>query len=52
MATYDVQTLLDKWKKGELTTEMAVEHLIQRLLDHEERLRTLERALNQPPQES
>ena len=38
MSTYDAKTLLELWKKGELTTEMAVGHLIQRLLDHEERL--------------
>ncbi len=50
-STYPPQTLLEKWKKGEMTAEMAVGHLMQRLLDHEERLRVLEKATNQPPQD-
>ncbi len=49
-STYDPQTLLDKWKKGEMTTEMAMGHLIQRLLDHEERLQVLEHANHQAQQ--
>ena len=51
MSTYDAKTLLDLWKKGELTTEMAIEHLIQRLLDHEERLRVIERQSHQEQEE-
>ena len=50
MSTYDAKTLLELWKKGELTTEMAIGHLVQRLLDHEERLCILERDHNQTPQ--
>ncbi len=51
MATYDAKTLLELWKQGELTTEMAVGHLIQRLLEHEERLRMLERKPDQTARE-
>ncbi len=51
MSTYDAETLLERWKKGELTAEMAVGHLIQRLLDHEARLQALEKASNQASQE-
>ena len=52
MATYDAKSLLELWKKGEMTTEMAVGHLIQRVLEHEERLRVVERELGHPSQES
>ena len=46
-STYPPQTLLEKWKKGEMTAEMAVGHLVQHLLDHEARLQVLEKQLNQ-----
>lgn len=43
MSTYLPKPLLDLWAKGMLTVEMAIGHILQRLLDHEERLRALER---------
>lgn len=49
MSAYDAKTLLTLWIKGELTTEQTVGHLVQRLLDHEERLRALERQTDPPP---
>ncbi|MBV7340153.1 hypothetical protein KFU94_70500 [Chloroflexi bacterium TSY] len=52
MATYLPKTLFEMWKKGELTIEMAIGHVLQRLLDYDERLRALERQANQPSQES
>ncbi|MBV7336559.1 hypothetical protein KFU94_51675 [Chloroflexi bacterium TSY] len=52
MATYLPKTLFEMWKKAELTLEMAIGHILQRLLDYDERLRALERQANQPSQES
>lgn len=49
MGAYDAKTLLDKWKKGELTTEMAVGQLVQLLTEYEKRLRALERKADPPP---
>ena len=51
-STYSPQTLLDLWKKVELTIEMAVGHILQRLVNHEERLQALERQGNQPEADS
>ncbi len=52
MATYLPERLLELWAKSQLTVEMAVGHILQRLLNHEERLRALEKRAGQPPQES
>jgi hypothetical protein len=52
MSTYLPDQLLALWAKGKLTLEMAIGHILQRLLDHEERLRRLERGTHQPPLES
>ena len=47
-STYPSQILLELWRKGEMTTEMAIGHLVQRLLDHEARLQGLKKLLKQP----
>ena len=52
MATYLPKALYEMWKKAELTMEMAIGHILQRLLDHDERLRALEQQLGPPSQES
>ncbi|MEZ4862147.1 MAG: hypothetical protein R3C14_12595 [Caldilineaceae bacterium] len=52
MSTYPVKKLLDLWAQGRLTLEQAIGHILQRLLDHEARLRALEKAAGLPPQET
>ena len=49
MSNYHPEPLLDQWVKGKLTMEMAIGHILQRQLDHEARLRRLERQAQQPP---
>ena len=49
MSTYLPEQLLSLWAKSKLTIEMAIGHILQRLLDHEERLRRLERLAGHPP---
>ena len=50
MGTYLVEQLRDMWDKGKLTLEMAIGHILQRLVNHDERLRRLERRVNLPPE--
>ncbi len=52
MSAYLPKTLLELWSKKKLSVEMAIGQMLQRLVDHEERLQALERQLGQPPQES
>ena len=42
------KTLLELWYKSKLSVDMAIGHILQRLLDLEERLRTLEREADRP----
>ena len=41
MSTYLPEQLLSLWAKSKLTVEMAIGHILQRLLDHDQRLRRL-----------
>jgi hypothetical protein len=52
MSTYLPAQLLALWTKSKLTLEMAVGHILQRLVNHEERLRRLEQRAGLPPQEA
>ena len=52
MSTYHPESLLERWVKGKLTLEMAIGHILQCQLDHEARLRRLERQAQQPPSAS
>ena len=52
MSTYLPKTLLEMWSKSMLSVEMAIGHILQRLLNHEERLSKIEKQLGHPPQES
>ena len=51
-STYSPKALLELWKKVELTIEMAIGHILQRLVDHEDRLQKLEGEASQTPRES
>ena len=42
-STYPPERLLDLWSRGELTTEQAIGHILQHLLDHDKRLAAYER---------
>ena len=55
MSTYPIPELLQRWRKGELTTEQAVGHILQNFLDQfqwrtevEKRLRQLEEVAAKP----
>ncbi len=52
MSTYLPRTLLEMWSKSMLSVEMAIGHILQRLLKHEERLSKIENELGYPSQES
>lgn len=52
MSTYLPKTLLEMWSKSMLTVEMAIGHILQGLLKHEERLSKIEKQLGYPPQDS
>ena len=52
MSAYHPKKLFELWSKSQLSIEMAIGQILQRLLNHEERLRAIERQLGLPPQES
>ncbi len=52
MSAHRPQKLLELWAQARLSVEMAIGQILQRLLNHEERLRAIEKQLGLPPQES
>lgn len=51
MSTYPLKTLLALWEHSKVTLEQIVGHMLQRLFNHEERLRALEKAAGLPSPE-
>jgi hypothetical protein len=47
MSTHPVPELLQRWAKGELTSEQAIGHLLQHLLGLSQRLSEVEKRLRQ-----
>ena len=52
MSAEPPKILLELWAKSQLSVERAIGQILQRLLEQEERLQALERALGLPPRES
>ncbi len=42
-STYPPERLLDLWARGELTTEQAIGHILQHLVEHDKRLTVYDR---------